>query len=330
MSRDIRLTARWAAAERGRYGPGVSRTYHVFINDAAGSVGEPEQQVRDITEAFGAVDVGATVESIDPDRLPDAMRAAWKHGVDAIVVAGGDGTISSAAEVAVADEMVLGVLPMGTFNHFAKDLGMTADLAEATRFLAEAEVVPVDDGEVNGKIFVNNASIGVYPTMVTERDDLRERRGWGKVRAAPVAIVRTLRRLPVHHLQLVVDGSPPVTIDTPFLFVGNGLFDERGERVGQRTSLTDHRLGVYVIATTSRWRLVANAITTRVGGIRAAADTERRAGETLIVKTDEPTLAIALDGEPTDLRPPLTFRSRAGALRVLALPGRDLLDGPEG
>ncbi len=308
----------------------MSRTYHVFINDAAGSVGEPEQQVRDITEAFGAVGVDATVESIEPERLPEVMRAAWKRGVDAVVVVGGDGTISGAAEVAVADGMVLGVLPMGTFNHFAKDLGMTPDLAAAVRFLAEAEVVPVDVGEVNGKIFVNNASIGVYPAMVTERDDLRERRGWGKVRAAPVAIVRTLRRLPVHHLQLIVDGSPPVTIDTPFLFVGNGLFDERGERVGQRTSLTDHRLGVYVIATTSRWRLVANAITTRVGGIHAAAQTERRVGETLMLRTDEPTLAIALDGEPTDLRPPLTFRSLAGALRVLALPGRDLLDGPDG
>ena len=308
----------------------MSRTYHVFINDAAGSVSEPEQQVREITEAFGAVGVDATVDNIEPERLPEVMRAAWKHGVDAVVVAGGDGTISGAAEVAVADDMVLGVLPMGTFNHFAKDLGMTPDLAAAVRFLAEAEVVPVDVGEVNGKIFVNNASIGVYPAMVTERNDLRERRGWGKVRAAPVAIVRTLRRLPVHHLQLVVDGSPPVTIDTPFLFVGNGLFDERGERVGQRTSLTDHRLGVYVIATTSRWRLVANAVTTRFGGIGAAAQTERRAGETLILRTEEPTLAIALDGEPTDLCPPLTFRSLAGALRVLALPGQDLLDGPGG
>ena len=261
----------------------MSRTYHVFINDAAGSVGEPEQQVRDITEAFGAVGVDATVDSVEPERLPAAMRDAWNRGVDAIVVAGGDGTISCAAEVAVAEEMVLGVLPMGTFNHFAKDLGMTADLADAVRFLAEAEVVPVDVAEVNGKIFVNNASIGVYPTMVTERNDLSKRRGWGKVRAAPVAIVRTLRRLPVHHLQLVVDGSPPATIDTPFLFVGNGLFDDRGERVGQRTSLTDHRLGVYIIATSSRWLLITNAIKSRFGGMRTAAQTERRPGETLVV-----------------------------------------------
>ena len=318
------------AAAGERYGPHVTRTFHVFINDAAGSVGEPDEQVREVTEAFRDVGVDARVEVVDPQHLPDSMRAAWRRGIDAIVVAGGDGTISRAAAVAVEDDIVLGVLPMGTFNHFAKDLGMKADLDAATRFLADAEITPVDVGEVNGVIFVNNASIGVYPKMVSEREGLSERRGWGKVRAAPVAIIRTLRRLPVHHLQLVVDGSPPVTIDTPFLFVGNGLFDERGERVGQRTSLTDHRLGVYVIATTSRWRLVTNAIKSRVGGIRAAEQTERRAGENLIVKTEEPTLAIALDGEPTDIRPPLAFRSRAGALRVLALPGRDPHVRPDG
>ena len=122
----------------------MSRTYHVFINDAAGSVGEPDEQVRDITEAFREVGVDATVEIVEPERLPEVMRGAWKQGVDAIVVAGGDGTISCAAEVAVADEMVLGMLPMGTFNHFAKDLGMTADLVDAVRFLADAEVVAVD------------------------------------------------------------------------------------------------------------------------------------------------------------------------------------------
>lgn len=143
----------------------------MFINNAAGSGGEPDQQVREITQAFRDVGVDAAVEAVDPQRLPEAMRAEWGRGVDAIVVAGGDGTISSAAGVAVDGDIVLGVLPMGTFNHFAKDLGMKPDLDAATRFLADAEITPVDVGEVNGVIFVNNASIGVYPRMVRERQD---------------------------------------------------------------------------------------------------------------------------------------------------------------
>ncbi|MGZ4672325.1 MAG: diacylglycerol/lipid kinase family protein [Ilumatobacteraceae bacterium] len=299
----------------------MPRRFRVFINDAAGSVDETDRQRAEITAAFGDVGIDADAVAVSPDDLPTAMRDAWQQGVDAVIIAGGDGTVNCAAQVAVESAIVLGVLPMGTFNHFARDLGMTPDLAAAAKFLSDAEVTSVDVGEVNGRVFVNNASIGVYPTMVGQREDIRARRSWGKIRAAPVAVVRTLRRLPVSRLRLTVDDAAPTVIATPFLFVGNGLFDEHGERVGQRTSLTDHRLGVYVIATTSRWRLVANAIRARLGGVDAAPRMVRRAGETLLVNADRPALEIALDGEPTELAVPLVFRSRAGALRVLAVPG---------
>jgi diacylglycerol kinase family enzyme len=300
----------------------VTRRYHVFINNEAGSVGDIDQQARDLTDAFRREGVQVNVVGVEPQRLPDAMREAWKHGTDAIVIAGGDGTVNCAAAVAIESTLVLGVLPMGTFNHFAKDLGMPDDLSGAVRFLAEAEVTEVDVGEVNGRVFVNNASIGVYPKMVAAREDIRRRRGWGKVRAAAVAIVATMRRLPVHRLRLTVDDSPAIDIITPLLFIGNGLFDELGERVGQRTSLSDHRLGAYAIATSSRWQLITNAVRARVGGIDAASQMQRRVGETLIVDSDDLLLEIALDGEPTDLRAPLRFRSRRGALHVLAAPAQ--------
>ncbi|MEY2445847.1 MAG: hypothetical protein QOE00_2427 [Ilumatobacteraceae bacterium] len=308
----------------------MSRRYHVIVNDAAGSVGEVTTQLAEITSAFADVAVAVTTDAVSADALPDAMRAAWQRGIDAIVVAGGDGTVNCAAQVAVENDIVLGVLPMGTFNHFAKDLGMTAELDAAVQFLAGAEVTNVDVGEVNARVFINNASIGVYPKMVDERDELRARRGWGKLRAAPVAIVRTLRGLPVHRLRLTIDGAPAVHVETPLLFVGNGLFDEHGQRVGQRTSLSDHRLGVYVIATSSRWRLVANAVRARLGGVGAAPGMERRAAEEVIIDSSEPTLLVALDGEPTELRAPLTFRSRPGALRVLATPARTEGSGAPG
>ena len=296
----------------------MGRRYHVFINALAGTAREGDVRPKDLAAAFRNAGVHATVVAVDADLLPDSMRAAWRSGIDAIVVGGGDGTTNCAADVAVAENMVLGVLPMGTFNHFAKDLGIPADLDEAVTFLAEAEVTSIDVGDVNGRIFVNNASSGVYPEMVANRDEIRQRWGWGKIRAAPVAIARTLRRLPVHHLQLTVDESPPLTIDTPLLFVGNGSFDDHGIRVGRRTSLEDHRLCAYVIDTTSRWRLVINAIRARLGGVAAAPLMMRYSGEQMTVVSDEQSLAIALDGEPTDLRVPLRFRARPAALRMLA------------
>jgi diacylglycerol kinase family enzyme len=291
----------------------VSRRYRVFVNADAGSVGESDQLRAEITAAFSALGVEVGAEAVSPDDLPAAMRAAWQHGVDAIIVAGGDGTVNCAAQVSVDNDIVLGVLPMGTFNHFAKDLGMTPELSAAANFLSDAVATAVDVGEVNGRVFVNNASIGVYPKMVGEREALRARRGWGKIRAAPVAILHTLRRLPVVRLRLIVDEAAPVVVVTPFLFVGNGLFDEHGDRVGQRTSLTDQNLGVYIIATTSPWRLIANAVRARLGGVTAAPSMDRRVGDHLVVDADQPVLEIALDGEPTELLVPLECRSRAGA-----------------
>jgi diacylglycerol kinase family enzyme len=249
------------------------------------------------------------------------MREAWSSDVEAVVVAGGDGSVNCAAGVAAGSEMVLGVLPMGTFNHFAKDLGMPTDgIASSVSWLARAHPLSVDIGEVNGKVFVNNASIGVYPKMVADREAIRSDRGWGKIRAAPVAIARTLRHLPVHRLRVSVDETSPAEVSTPFLFVGNGSFDDHGQRVGRRTSLTDHRLGVYCITTSRRWPLIVNAIRSRVSGIASTPRMQRRLGEKMVVDSDDVRLAIALDGEPTELRVPLTFRSRAGALRVLAAP----------
>lgn len=297
----------------------MSRRFTVFVNGGAGSVDDTDDDVGEITRAFADEGIEATVTAIDPRDLPDAMRDAWNPTVEAIVVAGGDGSVNCAAGVAAGADMVLGVLPMGTFNHFAKDLGVpTDDIATSVAWLAQATVRLVDIAEVNGRVFVNNASIGVYPNMVAGRDRIRDRHGWGKIRAVPVAVVHTLRHLPVHRLRLTLDDDRSVDVTTPFMFVGNGAFDDHGERVGRRTSLTDQRLSVYWIATTRRWRLILDAVRTKLTGITATGRTERRLGQTLVVDADTSDLAVALDGEPTDLRAPLTFRSRPGALRTLA------------
>ncbi len=297
----------------------MTRRFVVLVNAAAGSVDEAADELDQIVQAFAAEGIDADVSAVDPQDLPDSMRDAWGDGVEAIIIAGGDGSVNCAAGVAAGTDMVLGVLPRGTFNHFAKDLGVpTTDIAASVAWLARAVATPVDIGEVNDRAFVNNASIGVYPKMVATREAIRDRHGWGKLRAAPIAIVHTLQHLPARRLRLAMDGKDPVAVSTAFLFIGNGLFDDHGERLGRRTSLTDQRLGVYYIATTKPWRLISNAIAARIKGVESASETVRQLAESLIVDTDGASLAVALDGEPTELRVPLKFRSRPAALLVLA------------
>ena len=110
--------------------------FHVLVNVAAGSIDRTPVQPAEIRGAFRGVGVDATVVTIDPEGLADAIRARAATGVDAVVVGGGDGTISAAAGVAVDGHIVLGVLPLGTFNHFARDLGMPTELPVAVATLA--------------------------------------------------------------------------------------------------------------------------------------------------------------------------------------------------
>ena len=293
-------------------------SYAVLVNGDAGSAQASKGELDAIEESFARLGAQAIASAVDPGDLADAMRTAWQRGVIAVVVAGGDGTVSSAAACAVAHDIVLGVLPMGTFNHFAKDLGApTGDLDAAVAWLVGADEVAVDVGEVNGRVFVNNASIGAYPVMVTTRESIRAQRGWGKVRATAVAATRTLRHLPVQRLRITIEPSASREVDTALLFVGNGLFDRDGAEVGRRSSLEGGVLGIYLIQASRRWRLVLNAIATRVGGLDRAPSTDRISARRLVVASREATLTVAIDGEPTDVESPLEFVSRPRRLRVL-------------
>lgn len=304
----------------------------VLVNDGAGSVadGDRNGELAAIREAFELVDVDVDVSMERPARIGATMRRIWSgtDRPDAIVVAGGDGTVNAAAGAAVGTDLVLGVLPMGTFNHFAKDLGLPTDLAGAAAALAERRERQVDVGEVNGRVFVNNSALGVYPELVAVRDHLREERGWGKVRAAPVAVWRVARSFPVHRLVLSSDGDPGAvdgavggrTVRTPLVFVGNGPYADGPGGPTTRTALDTGRLEVLVARVTSRWGLVRAALGGLVAHPEVVRDLERLDLVDLRIDGRAPRVRVALDGELCWLALPLQYRCRPGALRVLVGP----------
>lgn len=300
----------------------------VLVNDGAGSVADDDRdrEMAAIRDAFAGTGVDVEVSMERPDRLGATMRRIWSgpDRPDAIVVAGGDGTVNAAAGAAVGTDLVLGVLPMGTFNHFAKDLGVPTDLPGAAAVLAEQRERQVDVGEVNGRVFVNNSALGVYPEMVAVRDRLREERGWGKVRAVPVAAWRVARSFPVHRLVLSSDdGGGPTggrALRTPFVFVGNGSYADGPGGPTTRTGLDDGRLEILVARVMSRWGLVRAVLGALVSHPDVVRDLDRLDLTDLRIDGRTSRVRVALDGEVCWLDLPLRYRSRPGALRVLAGP----------
>jgi diacylglycerol kinase family enzyme len=295
----------------------------VLVNAAAGSVGDGDQaddHDARLVDAFDAAGVRAVVHRVPPAELGDAVRERWAASPQprAVVVAGGDGTVNAVVGAAADAGAVLGVLPLGTFNHFAKDLGLPQGIEEAAAALAGGEVVDIDLGEVNGRCFANNAVLGAYPEVVAERDQLRDRRGWGKVRALPVAMVAVLRRFPVHRLDLAGPGYRRRRVRTTLLFVGNGLFDNPAGGVPRRAVLTDGVLGVAMARSSTRWGLVRTVWRAVRRGAEAEPQLDLVELPELTASMRTRRIRVALDGEVCWMEPPLRFRVRPAALRVLA------------
>ena len=282
----------------------------VILNRNKGDRGE-------VAAALSALGVTAKIESVDGDAIGDRADAAVKGGAKLVVVGGGDGSVSSAAQALAGSGAALGIMPLGTLNHLARDLGIPATLQESVQVIASGRTRSIDVAEVNGRTFVNNAAIGLYPLMVIDREAQQDRLGRSKRLAMLVASLRTLMRFHHQRLTLSIDGGE-ARVDTPLLFVGNNDYQLAFPAAGQRDKLDDGELCVMLMRKKGVPGFLA-AVARALLGIQRADDMVRIDGvKQLKVDSARSTITLALDGETLVMKPPLEFRIRPGALKVIA------------
>jgi diacylglycerol kinase family enzyme len=288
----------------------------VIVNKNGGTASKlGDKLVPTLRDAFAAAGAEADVKPLEGDAVTKAIKAAAKKG--RVVVAGGDGTVSCAAQQLAGSDAELGLLPLGTLNHLARDLGLPTDLEEAAKIAATGTATAIDVAEVNGHVFVNNASIGLYPTMVRTREGLQDDKGWPKWLSALPAAYAALERLPHHRLRIDL-GQGERSIVTPLLFVGNNVYSLDRSEIGQRASLTEGKLSVYAVAQRSRLALLWFAARALVGRAHRELDFITLGEcETLKVWSSGNSIEIALDGEVQRLDSPLEFQIRPRALKVV-------------
>ena len=296
----------------------MSEGVEVIINAAAGGGSEDDERARAVTEAFSACGVGARVSvARGGGDVEEFVRRALSNGARAVVAGGGDGTVGSVAGALVGTGRPLGVLPLGTLNHFAKDLGIPLGLEAAARNVCEGREALVDVGEVNGQVFINNSSLGLYPRIVRRREKLQEREGSGKWSAFLRASMAVLRRYPFLSVRLDADGQRIVR-KTPFVFVGNNEYRMESLRMGGRERIDAGRLSLYVAHRTGRLGLLRLALSALFGRLGKAEDFDALDAQEIWVETRRPKrLPVATDGEVNVLSTPLHYRIRPGALKVI-------------
>ncbi|MCB1028188.1 MAG: hypothetical protein KDB24_10555 [Microthrixaceae bacterium] len=260
----------------------------VVANPGAGS-GEGDEAIDEIRRGLP----GARIVTLEEgDNLIEVAQQAAESAAS-LGVLGGDGSINALATVAKELGLPLAVFPGGTLNHFARDLGLTT-VADGITAVAGGTVIEVDTGSINGRLFLNTASVGSYPALVAAREELEDH--IGKWPAMLVALVRVLR----------ATGPTHVTIDGRerriwMIFIGNGAYRPAGFAPTDRPRLDDGLLDVRLVDGArpgARSRLVASLLTGTLGRSRVY---ERRLVERLELRvTDDRTSMMATDGEAFD------------------------------
>lgn len=286
-----------------------------IINGTAGSSSGAET-CQTLAGLFAEHNVPATIAlATRGSEIPLLARQAVKEKMETIVAGGGDGTVNSVANEIIGTSSAFGVLPLGTLNHFAKDLRIPMDLSGAVSCIVKRHIAQVDVGQVNGRIFLNNSSLGIYPRIVRQREE-QQKVGHSKWWAFARAVVSVLARYSLLHVHLQA-GQQELVRDAPFVFVGNNEYQTEGFSIGERLRLDEGKLCVYVANHCARACLVRLAFRALLGRLRNASDLDMMNVKQLVVRTGRRRMGVATDGEVSFMKTPLEYRILPGALQVI-------------
>jgi diacylglycerol kinase family enzyme len=296
----------------------------VVLNPSSGSLAKlgidrARQQIAAICKANN---LDATITVVPGPGIADRIRCAIaagrrgaQSGFDRIIIGGGDGSLRAAASVLVGSDIPLGILPLGTMNHFTRDLGLPLDLEGAVRLIASGRVRLVDVGEVNGRVFLNNSSLGIYPDLVAERDRYR-RHGPARCLAAALALCRVFWRLPRPRVRVLAPGWDAVR-RTTCLFIANNMYQLDAFASATRLRLDTGKLCLYMPNREGRLAVLVLAIRALLGRLELDRDFTRASLDSVEISVRRRRVRVALDGESLVFRPPLHYHIRPRALRVI-------------
>lgn len=288
----------------------------VVINKSGGSVIKNQIDTQKIQDLFYKYKVNSDVYIESCDEIKNIVKKAIEDKVEIIIAGGGDGTISLVAELIIDTDIILGVLPLGTLNHFAKDIGMPDDIEESIKIICQKHILPVDVGQVNGKIFINNSSIGLYPQMVKYRLQAQNKLRLGKWTAMLIASIRTAVYIPKFSIELHLNDHK-VKFRTPFVFIGNNEYSMNIFKPAKRESLTDGKLSLYTYTHTSRYNIIKLGLSFIFNKLNQEKYFGSLLVEEVIIKAKKKRISVSLDGEITYMQSPLAYKILPKKLKVI-------------
>nr|WP_296443632.1 diacylglycerol kinase family protein [Rhodoferax sp. UBA5149] len=295
----------------------------LFVINAASGRNDPQTTRHVIEEALRAAGRTGELLFARPDELARVAQQAATTACarrSAVVAVGGDGTINSVAQAAHAQGCAMGVMPQGTFNYFARTHGLPADAAAAVQALLRSVPVPVQVGLINEHVFLVNASLGLYPELLQDREAYKARFGRSRLVAFGSALVTLLGT----HRQLrlrIEQGATTRDVTTPTLFVGNNRLQLEQVGLPQAHSLDEGCIAAVMLRPVGAFAMLWLLLRGTMGTLGEADTVESFKFHRMLVK---PRLAwgrrlvkVAFDGEVSWMRAPLEFRVSPRPLYLL-------------
>jgi len=286
-----------------------------ILNDRSG--GAASFKRYDFTDLFAQRRIKVEIFISRPGiSVVELAKNAVRRNFDIIVAGGGDGTISAVAAALVGYPAIrLGILPLGTLNHFSRDLNIPSDISRAVDIICAGYSEAIDIGCVNDTYFVNNTSVGLYPAIVKLRESLQGA-GYSKWWAAALSSIRILGRFRRLELEIQPSGKAVVRRKAALLFVGNNAYETAAGNLGTRLSIKRGILWVNV-STSSTWLGLFMSLATLVLGRERPTDALIFEASSLKVISRKKLLTVASDGEVLHLKPPLNYSILPKALTVI-------------
>lgn len=279
----------------------------------------PEELCGMMQRSFGS---DCMVKLVGKNASPTQLaQEALREGYGTIVAAGGDGTIAGVAAALMDTNATMGVLPMGTFNYFSRGLGLPEDLDGAVETLGQSEPTPLHVGCVNGEIFLNNASLGVYPRILRERETLYQKWGRSRITAYWSVFLGLAGLKRPYSLTVTVDGDTTIRKKTALAFVANSSYQLEAFGLEGAEAVKDGKLALYLTNAHSWREMAAHAMNLFRNSTEKGREFELLTGEDIKITVEKKTrMWIARDGEKERMTAPFHFTLHKRALNVMMPP----------
>ncbi|HEV7718858.1 MAG TPA: diacylglycerol kinase family protein [Arsenicitalea sp.] len=294
------------------------RNYYVVLNTRSGTANDLGLTPEALRQHFSEAGHEVTVDADTDEPLPDRIERAKASGADVIVAAGGDGTATAIASAIVGTDTILGILPLGTINLLARDLGVPLDINQWMAALDGMEPRRIDVGEANGRIFLHKVVIGFIPGVAAGREKIR---GRGEL-AAKIGLVRYFFRRLLRARRMAVEiqyrnGEAKVE-RVLAIAVANNDYAEGPGRFFSRDRLDGGSLSLYVLKHLTIRDFFRLTLGMLLGHWRQDDALEIENVGSVTIRTRKSLQKVMLDGEVESFDVPVNFKIRPGALWVLA------------